>query len=200
MNYGQMKKKILSLINSATLNGESMDGSYNGQADMLAAIPGLIDDAQRYIAAVKCPIPASKRIGELESRVLGAAVELELPEDCMRVCALMNADGTEEDYTPMTENSILIPPGSPERILRYLRCPVSVGETPEDELPMDNSPQVQEAVAYHAAAQLVMYDDAYRYAALHNEFETRLSRLSTPKYTHRGEIEDVYGFGVTEIG
>ncbi|MCR5663825.1 MAG: hypothetical protein K6G17_02985 [Oscillospiraceae bacterium] len=44
------------------------------------------------------------------------------------------------------------------------------------------------------AAQLVLYDDPYRYAALHNEWEKRLARMSEPVVAERAEIGEVYGF------
>ena len=69
-----------------------------------------------------------------------------------------------------------------------------------DDTPLDNSPETHTAIPYFVAGQLVMYDDPYRYAALHNEWETRLSRLSEAAAAEEGRVRDRYaGFDCGEL-
>ena len=48
------------------------------------------------------------------------------------------------------------------------------------------------AVAYYAAAHLVLQDDQYAQATLYNEFETKLSRLGEIPSTERDSVYDAY--------
>ena len=58
---------------------------------------------------------------------------------------------------------------------------------------LKNTDEVNEIIPFYIAAFVVMYDDAFRYAALYNEFETRLQRLRTnPAYVETNEIRDAY--------
>ena len=80
-------------------------------------------------------------------------------------------------------------------MVEYYRYPEALPAAPEDSAELDNTPEVHSIIPYYVAAHLVMYDDAFRYASLWNEFETRLGRLTEPVFTESEPIQDVYGFG-----
>jgi hypothetical protein len=90
-------------------------------------------------------------------------------------------------------------PNLDQIIVEYYRYPKSIGDDPSDDLELDNTPDTHAALPYFVASQLVMYDDAFRYSALHNEWETRLSRLTEPVTVEYAPVDDVY-FGFNYLG
>ena len=50
------------------------------------------------------------------------------------------------------------------------------------------------------AAQLVLYDDSYRYAVLRSEYESRVAALRESARVEESTVGDVYGFdGFREV-
>ena len=45
MTYGQVKRAALRLLNASTIAGSEVPLSYNDQADLVLAMPSLVDDA-----------------------------------------------------------------------------------------------------------------------------------------------------------
>ncbi len=203
MTYGQVKRAALRLLNASTVAGGEIPLSYNEQADLVKAMPSLVDDAVMQIATTVKKIPAAVPLERLERCEAGDGVLYTLPADCWRLMngGLLRAGrgGRFHDYRLLGDR-LLLPADERGLWAEYWRYPVSVGSEPADELPLDNSPDTHTAVPYFVAGQLVLYDDAYRYAALHSEWETRLRRLGEPVFTERSPVRDAYaGFDCGEL-
>lgn len=194
MTYGEVKRMALKLIFSDTAGGVPIEGSYNDQADYLAAIPALVDSAQMDIAVRAKKIPALIALSELRHETRDEVTAYELPEDCREVEGPVLPDMTRPDYRVLAGKIYLKGEAPQGTLLAYGRYPVSVGGDPEDDLELDGTPDVHSAIPYFVAAQLVLYDDSYRYGALRNEYESRVTALRDKPRCESGSIEDVYGF------
>ena len=207
MTYGQIKREALRLICSDTIAGEQIAPSYNNQADYILAIPGLVDACQLLIATTQRKIPVMTPIEALEKSEDGDFNVYQLPKDCWRIVdrglvwqkkdtAGQPAIARYKGYRLLAGDRLYVPKGMEALSLEYWRYPESVGTAPEDGLEMDNSRDVHAAIPYYVAAHLVIYDDAFRYSALYNEFEARLNRLKDPVSVEEENTDDVYaGFG-----
>ena len=194
MTYGEVKRMALKLIFSDTAGGVPIEDSYNDQADYLAAIPALVDSAQMDIAVRAKKIPALTVLSELSHETRDEVTAYELPEDCREVEGPVLPDMTRPDYR-LLAGKIYLKGEAPEgTLLAYRRYPVSVGSDPADDLELDGTADVHSAIPYFVAAQLVLYDDSYRYGALRNEYESRVAALRDKPRYESGSIEDVYGF------
>ena len=202
MTYGEVKRMALKLIFSDTAAGQPIAASYNDQADYIKAIPALVDSAQADIALRGRRLPALCRVRELAAREEGGFRVMELPGDCRELMhgglLLPSAEGLERyrQYS-LAGGKLWLSKSAPEGLLiEYWRYPLSVGESPNDSLELDNSPDTHSAIPFFVAAQLVLYDDSYRYAALRNEYENRISALRESPRAEETDIEDVYGFAL----
>lgn len=194
MTYGEVKRMALKLIFSDTAGGVPIEDSYNDQADYLAAIPSLVDSAQMDIAVRARKIPALIPLSELRHEAREEFTAYELPEDCREVEGLVLPDLTRPDYRLIAGKLCVCGKAPAGTLLDYRRYPVSVGSDPEDSLVLDGTPDVHSAIPYFVAAQLVLYDDSYRYGALRNEYESRVTALRDKPRYESGSIQDVYGF------
>lgn len=203
MTYGQVKREALRLIFSDTLAGEPIQPSYNNQADYILAIPGLVDAAQTLIATTARKIPALMPLACMERTEDGAFDVYSLPKNCWRLAGGgLIAQGRDETgeaalgrykgYRLFGGSRLYVPKGKRGLTAEYWRYPESVGEAPADELELDNGPEVHAAIPYYVAAHLALYDDAFRYSALYNEFEARLNRLSEPLFVEEETTADAY--------
>ncbi len=203
MTYGQVRLAALRLLNAASIGGKEIPPSYNGQADLLKAMPTLVDDAVMQIATTVKKIPAAACLESMDRRTEGGRTLYMLPADCWRLKGggLLRAESGERFFGfRLVGNSLLLPEAESGLWVEYWRYPGSVGAAPADDTPLDNSPETHTAIPYFVAGQLVMYDDPYRYAALHNEWETRLSRLSEESSAEEGRVRDAYaGFDCGEL-
>lgn len=192
MTYGQVKRAALRLINASTVSGSEIPLGYNGQADLVKAMPSLVDDAVMQIATTVKKLPAAVPLSSLESAPNGLYV---LPADCWRVKAgglLLPESGQRFRDVRLLGRQLWLK-NAPEGLwLEYWRYPQPVGSAPADDAPLDNTPDTHTAVPWFVASQLVLYDDPYRYAALHNEWEARLRRLSESVTAEREPIGDAY--------
>jgi hypothetical protein len=97
----------------------------------------------------------------------------------------------------------MVPKNTPnldEMILEYYRYPHTVDDDTDDDEELDNTPETHEALPYYIAAQLLLYDDPFRYSALWNAFETRLGRITEPVTTEYSGVEDAYwGFNLPGV-
>ena len=196
MTYGEIKRESLRLINCDTVAGQEIPAGYNCQADLLAAIPSLVDSAQADIALrVKMP-SAIRQISTLPRRVHGKFTIYDLPEDCREPICILDG-GTVEPWCDVVlrGGGLVLPDAAPEGLLlEYRRLPVSVGSEPDEGQQLDGSPDTHSAIPYFVAAQLVLYDDSYRYAALRNEYEIRIASLRERPRIECVSVADVYGF------
>ena len=197
MNYQWARDTVLQLIDQYSVAGERVSLSYNNQADYVAKIPGLLDDAQVYAATTVRMIRKYVPLVQLEREVRGAFRIYALPGDCCRVSALVCFGGGEvrrsRDWHLLGNDYLAVGQSVGEdALLQYCRRPVLLGSDPEDDALLDNVLEVQMTLPYYAAAHLVMHDNAYAYQALLNEWEMRLARLAALPVAEMGITEDAY--------
>ena len=202
MTYGDMRDFILQLINRYSVAGSTLPPSYNNQQDYISRIPMLINDGLVYVASYAKKIPAQKLIVPGEGAVYGKYLRYVLPEDCLAVRPgglLTPLDGERRAtvrYILQEPDLLLVElPFTAPAVLEYYRRPQLLGAKPAEGQGVDGSIDVLMALCYYVAAHLVMEDDAFRYSALYNEFETRMARLLRQEQTEIGATFDVYGFG-----
>ena len=207
MNYGQVKRLSLQKIFSDTIAGDQILSSYNNQADYEIPIPGLVNDAMTYIATTVKRIPAMVRLDDLDMDEENEFYIYHLPADCYELMngGLIlpfpkNGERVVSDryrrYRLYGGTQLWLPKNAPKGLfVEYYRYPKQLPDKPSDDTPLDNTPDTHAAIPYYVAAQLVMYDDAFRYASLYNDWENRLSRLKEPVMVEESRVHDVYGFG-----
>ena len=189
MNYGQVRDAALHLLNQYSVAGREIPASYNNQQDYLSAIPSLIDSAQMEIATTVKPISALKNV-RADSHGL-----FPLPCNCYRFI------GTEprRDFRFVGERHFIVPGWKGSRILvEYHRYPHPMGENPEDDKRLDNTPDTHYAIPYYVASRLVLDDDTYKQATLYNEWRTRLTELMPPVRVEKGPQFNVYANAIHE--
>lgn len=199
MTYGQLKKDVLSLINQYSIAGRVIEPTYNNQADYLLRIPTFANDAQVLIATTAKPIPAAVKLCDLDSEPIGGAWLYTMPADFFkfRTGAILDMSHTEPRRIPiegyLMDSQFLLSGADPHKcIAEYYRYPCLLDESPADDARLDNTEDAQRVIPYYVAAHLVMYDDSYTHTALHNEFETRLSRLTSGLSAVIESVQDVY--------
>lgn len=69
MTYGELKRKVLELMDRATVAGSDISPAYNGQSDVLRRIPGLLNDA---VMRIRDRIPLEDQV--LLGKTQGEAV------------------------------------------------------------------------------------------------------------------------------
>ena len=207
MNYGQVKRDALNKIFSETIAGEPIASTYNNQADYEKAIPGYVNDAMMYIATTVKKIPAIVRLDDLFVEEGDGYNVYQLPQDCYKIMngglILPFPKNPERivserygQYRVYGGDQLWLPKNAPRGLqLEYYRYPIQLPEDPDDNMSLDNTPDTHGPIAFYVASQLVMYDDPFRYAALYNEWETRLGRITEPVLTENTKVYDVYGFG-----
>ena len=221
MNYGQLKTLALQLAFSESIAGTQIPLSYNNQEDYVKMIPGLANDGMVYIATTVKKIPEVIPLNMLPVEDAGEYNMYTLPSDYYK---LMNGGliwqrpdmPYDMHYTLQRfhgyrlygydkNKKLLIPKRTPNldnMLVEYYRYPHKLpdydpADPDYDSIELDNTEDTHTALPYYVASQLVMYDDPFRYTALHNEFETRLSRITEPITTEYAPVEDVYfGFNL----
>lgn len=215
MNYGQLKKFVMQLVFSESIAGEEIPHTYNNQSDYLRAIPALANDGMMYIATTVKKIPEIVPLSSLQSDDFGGYTLYHLPDDFWRlhnggliwrrpdVYGDHSSFQRYHGYKLYGTNKLMIPNNVrnlDSMAVEYYRFPETLGDDPNDLTELDNTPDTHAALPYYIAAQLVMYDDSFRYAALWNAFETRLSRITEPVTTEYAPVEDVYfGFNMPGV-
>lgn len=206
MTYGECRDLALNLIHQESIAGEVIPGSYDNQQDYLNKIPGLINAAQMDIATTTKPIPAWVELGDLMCFEKHGNYIYTLPEDLWQrrgsglvLPASWRRSSYELHYDRYNRvrmignNQLILPEKLPDdTILEYYRYPVRMQTHPEDEDLLDNVPEAQEAVPYYVAAHTVMYDDAFLYATLQNEYSARKDALRDRVRTEVDTVVDMY--------
>ena len=201
MNYKWARDYILELINQYSIAGAVTPESYNNQADYLARIPKLLNDAQIYVATTVGKIRAVEELENLSCDDNGKWLVYTMPGDFWQLCSggLIRYDEDNELercnlYHAIGANQIAVSKSvSGNMSAEYYRLPRPLSENPADDEPLDNTIPAQMALPYYVAAHLVMYDNSYAYQALMNEFETRLARLAESPTIIYGTVADTYG-------
>ena len=205
MTYGQFKNRVLQLIFSYTIAGDNIELSYNNQEDYVKMIPALLNSCQSYIYQIK-KIEDSILLRDLDSEDMDNGLKLyHLPDDCLKMKPgliiprgrhpkLGPAFERYNDYRLFGGDKIICDAHLPDTtILEYQKRGLPIPENPPDSYVLRNPEEVNDIMPFYVAAFVVMYDDAFRYSALYNEFETRLQRLMpTPAYAEVNDTFDVY--------
>jgi hypothetical protein len=205
MNYGQLKKITMQLVFSESIAGDEIPVTYNNQADYIRMIPALANDAMVYIATTVKRIPELIPLKSLELEERGNYNLYLLPKNCWRlhngglIWQKPSIEGPVleryHNYRLYANDKLMVPRNTPnldEMMVEYYRYPMQLGDSPADNVELDNTPDTHAALPYYVAAQLVLYDDPFRYSALWNAFETRLSRITEPVTTEYSQVDDAY--------
>lgn len=201
MDYKWAKDYTLELINQYSIAGAVTPETYNNQADYIARIPKLLNDAQMYVATSVGKIRAVEELENLSCDDNGKWRVYTMPRDYWQLCSggLIRYDEHGELercnlYHAIGANQIAVSKSvSGNMSAEYYRLPRSLPENPADDEPLDNTVPAQMTLPYYVAAHLVMYDNAFAYQALMNEFETRLNRLVGAPTIIYGTVADTYG-------
>ena len=203
MNYKWAKDYVLELINQYSIAGAATPETYNNQADYIKRIPKLLNDAQVYVATSVGRIRAVEELKNLSCDDNGNWLIYTMPRDFWQICSggLIRYSEDQELkrcflYHVIGADRIAVQKNaSPNMSVEYYRLPRTLSDAPADEEPLDNTIPAQMALPYYVAAHLVMYDNAFAYQALMNEFETRLARLAETPRAVCGTVTDSYGAG-----
>ncbi len=205
MTYGELKQYVLKLINQYSVAGDTIPTTYNNQADYLARMPELTNDALVYIATTARRLRATAKLELVETE--GKWNIYRIPDDFWQLCTGGVFSLDEDENIVRTNKFKLIGarriaiPTEPSRNWRieYFRYPASLGTDPTDDLALDCPEEACSAVALYVASHLVLQDDQYAQATLYNEFETKLSRLGEVQRAECDTVTDVYaGWGDVE--
>ena len=204
MTYGQFKDRVLQLIFSYSIAGDTIELSYNNQEDYVKMIPGLLNTCQSYIYQIK-KIEDSIMIKDLDWEEMDGGMRLyHLPDDCLKMkpgLIIPRGRGYGQvferfnNYRLFGGDKFMAPANLPDTtIMEYWKRGLPIPDNPPDSYVLRNPDEINDIMPFYVAAFVVMYDDAFRYSALYNEFETRLMRLlPNPTYTENNPIFDVYG-------
>lgn len=206
MTYGELKRRVLQLIFSYSIAGDPIELSYNNQADYVKQIPGLLNSVQTEVYQLK-KYRDSISVSRLDKVEYAGEDMYILPDDCLHVIPGLICPGRDRDGYPFGRynnyrifggDKLLLPKGVAEKynmILEYEKRGVPVPENVPDSYVLKNPDEVNELFPWFIAAWCVIYDDAFRYSALYNEYETKLGRLQpNPTYVEYSSVDDVYGF------
>ena len=205
MTYGQFKDRVLQLIFSYSIAGDDIELSYNNQAGYVKMIPALLNTCQSDIYQIK-RIEDSILLSDLDYEDLEGDLRMYfLPDDCLRVKPGLIIPRHHRyqgrvferftGYRLFGGTKLMCPKGLPEdTILEYDKRGLPIPDNPPDTYVLRNPEEINDIMPFYVAAFVVMYDDAFRYSALYNEFETRLQRLlPNQTYTEVNDTFDVYG-------
>lgn len=199
MNYEWARDFTLELINQYSVAGDVVAMSYNNQADYIARIPKLLNDAQMHIATTVRRIREMVPSTELKSEVRGDWRVYTVPDDCWQMSGaglvLFNRGETlrYHKYRNIGAKQFAVPVSMTEEFwLEYFRYPKLLSFKPGNDDELDNTQEAQFALPYYAAAHLVMYDNMHAYGVLFNEWEGKLERLYELPQTDMGTVEDAY--------
>ena len=197
MTYKELKDMVLQLLDRYSVDGVEVAMSYNGQADDAARIPGLARDGLYYVTTAARGLQACAELANPELR--GDMAVFDLPEDYYRMAGglwLTDRQGRTAPYRRFRMiggRQLMVPKEDLGRFqLDYYRYPHIPDGWPEDESDeLDCPEEAGAAVACYVAAHLAMEDSSFLYSTLYNEFERKMSRLTSAEVCS-GEMEDVY--------
>ena len=204
MTYGQVRDRVLQLLNQYTVAGTHVAASYNNQQDYLNKIPGLVNDAMLEIATTMRKIPAFFILdanGDYEE--FGNWAKFELPENFYQFLTGETFLTTQEGYTFHTNlyryqgrNYLLVPKKELEHggryTITYYRYPTPLSDTPQATDELDNAPETHTAIPFYVAAFLVIHDDSFLYASFYNKYEDKLQKLLPDVRAEARPVDDVY--------
>lgn len=195
MTYGELKRKVLELMDRATVAGSDISPAYNGQSDLLRRIPGLLNDAVMRIRD-RIPLEDQVLLGKTQGEAVGPYRRYEMPED-FRAFRGGHVWQAGEHTLPWRDfrlcgDAILLPPG--QYWVAYYKNPALLPADPGDDYAWGEKRHVLYIAAYYAAAMLSAGEDSLTYTVLMQEFRERFERLR--EIWCEGEpVEDVYDDG-----
>ena len=99
------------------------------------------------------------------------------------------------EYRLQGKKYILTPKNEADKYtIEYYRYPNQLPMDPANDFDLEEDIDVIHAATYYAAANLVMQEDEFAYAALYNDYESRLTRLSPGITTEVHAVDDAYHF------
>lgn len=197
------------MINQYSIVGDPIQSSYNNQADYLLRIPFLINTA---LTEIRTTVKPQSVVYPLQNGEPYAGFErFKLPDDVHSLktgCVMEVRDGKivhVNEYHLMGKEYILVPlvPKSEseklepaEYIVEYYRYPPQIPMDALDAFVLDEEPDVIQAAVIYAAANLVLYDEAFDYKALLNDYTDRLQKMAAFRVQtfEPTVVEDVYGW------
>jgi hypothetical protein len=209
MTYGELKDRVLQLIFSYSIAGDEIELSYNNQEDYVKMIPGLLSTVQSYIYQ-QIKFEDVIRLCDLDHEDLGNGETMyHLPEDFIKMkpgLIIPRGRLTEPRYQRMFYRSgnykllankkLITASDLPEAtLIEYEKRPLPIDPNVKDNYVLRNTDDINEIIPFYIAGWLVMHDDAFKYAALMNEFESRLAVLranSVITTTEENSIFDAY--------
>ena len=199
MTYGYIRDQSLRLVMQYSMAGSVIPGSYNSQQDYVNMIPGLIDDAMMTITTKYRPIVAEATLDPDGAEVRGNYLAYRMPDDYYELCArgiLRYTDKNLElcgNYRFVGDRTLLVPRSlTGMLVVQYFRYPRQLGKDPDEQTELDNYPDVQTAIPYFVAANLVRQEDAFAYQTLMAQFNEKLSVLPRRPQTDIAETKDLY--------
>ena len=193
MTYGELKRKVLELMDRATVAGSDISPAYNGQSDVLRRIPGLLNDAVMRIRD-RIPLEDQVLLGKTQGEAVGPYRRYALPEDFWLFKTGYVWRVEQDKLLPWKDwqrcgDAILLPPG--QFWVRYYKYPALLPADPADDYVWGEKRHVLYIAAYYAAAMLSAGEDSLTYTVLMQEFRERFERLR--EIWCEGEpVEDVY--------
>jgi len=201
MNYGQVTRAVLQLLNQYSVAGSLVAESYNNQQDYILRIPSLVNDAVMEIATTARKIPTTLRLGDLPRVELGREVEYKLPEDFYQFVSgsvVRTVDGRTlhtNVYSQKERKYLRVPEEEAgDYEVSYYRYPSLLGENPRDEDRLDNEPETHYAIPYYVAAHLVVHDEAFLYQVFYNKYEDKVAKMGPGVSAEARSVADSYGF------
>ena len=197
MQYRNVKRAVLELIDQYSVAGEAVSPAYNNQADTLRRSPGLVNQALLDIRTGPCPERNVCRLEHGETLSNGWKQHM-LPGDFWRLCSggvrKLSDNGLQStnEYQLLGGRTLLTPEGV--YMVEYFRYPEQLPEAPSDEYECGESPEILRIACLYAAACLMRTEDEYAHRTLLQEYETRLSRLTPALAAEVQPVRDVYGF------
>ena len=188
MTYGELKTRVLMLLNQYSVAGSTVAASYNNQQDYINRIAQLANSAINEIATTTKKIPALLELDPAEGTEVGKALRFTLPSDFYQFRTgdsfQIDAEGRllhTHMYRLMSKRYVMIPRREMSEggrfVIGYYRYPVFLPPKPEDSTVLDNDPETHDAVAFYVAAYLVIQDDPFHYASFYNEYRSRLEEM-----------------------
>ena len=200
MNYKWARDYTLELLNQYSVAGQVIPDSYNNQADYIKRIPKLLNDAQMHVATSVGKIRAVEELANLSCDDNGKWLVYTMPGDFWQLCSggLIRYDDDNELvrcnlYHAIGANKIAVSKNTSGNMsVEYYRLPRQISNDPDDDEQLDNTVPAQMALPYYVAAHLIMYDNAFAYQALMNEFDSKLANLLESPTIIYGTVDDTY--------
>lgn len=201
MTFGEVKNASLSLLNAYSIAGTEVASSYNNQADVLNAIPFLINDAMLEIATTAKPIPAKYVLTASNGTPHGDGwLSFEMPDDFFQlngggIPRFENQEFTRvHSYRWSGRATLLIKEDelSDDMYVEYYRYPTLITAATNPNTELDNVSETHMAIPFYVAAHIVIHEDAFLYASFYNKYEDKLSKMGETLQTDVNQVEDVY--------